>query len=112
LWAYAHEVTQDLSRLGKPTDNAFIEVFNGRFRAECVNVHWFLTLADAREKMETWRSYYNDERPHGAIGNILPAALINANRAIGEGRRLKLPLTEFKFGNTSRSTDLLYLYSE
>ena len=55
LWAYAKGVTLDFSRPGKPTDNAFIEAFNGRFRAECLNQHWFLTLADAREKMEDWR---------------------------------------------------------
>ncbi len=52
LWAYAHGVTLDFSRPGKPTDNAFIEAFNGRFRAECLNAHWFLTLADAAE---SWR---------------------------------------------------------
>jgi putative transposase len=48
-------------------DNAFIEVFNGRFRAERLNAHWFLSLADARKKLEDWRRYYNEERPHGAI---------------------------------------------
>jgi putative transposase len=52
LWAYANEVTLDFSRPGKPTDNAFIEAFNSKFRQECLNAHWFLTLADAREKME------------------------------------------------------------
>ena len=52
LWAYAKGVTLDFSRPGKPTDNAFIEAFNGRFRSECLNTHWFLTLADAAEKME------------------------------------------------------------
>jgi putative transposase len=52
LWAYANDVTLDFSRPGKPTDNAFIEAFNGRFRAECLNASWFLTLAYAREKME------------------------------------------------------------
>jgi putative transposase len=50
LWAYQHGVTLDFSRPGKPTDNAFIEAFNGRFRAECLNAHWFLSLADAQEK--------------------------------------------------------------
>ena len=55
LWAYQRGVTLDFSRPGKPTDNAFIEAFNGRFRAECLNAHWFLSLADAREKMEDWR---------------------------------------------------------
>ena len=69
LWAYQNNVVLDFSRPGKPTDNAFIEAFNGRFRAECLNAHWFLTLADAQEKLETWRRYYNEDRPHGAIGN-------------------------------------------
>lgn len=77
LWAYAHGVTLDFSRPGKPTDNAFIEAFNGRFRAECLNAHWFLTLADAAEKLEGWRRYYNEDRPHGAIGNKTPITLMN-----------------------------------
>jgi putative transposase len=68
LWAYRHGVTLDFSRPGKLTDNAFIEAFNGRLRAECLSAHWFLSLADAREKLEAWRRYYNEERPHGAIG--------------------------------------------
>jgi putative transposase len=51
-WAYDNHVTLNFSRLGKPTDNAFIESFNGSFRDECLNVHWFLSLADAREKIE------------------------------------------------------------
>jgi putative transposase len=72
LWAYQRCVTLDFSRPGKPTDNAFIEAFNGRFPAERLNAHWFLSLADAREKLEDWRKYYNEERPHGAIGNRLP----------------------------------------
>ena len=54
LWAYQRGVVLDFSRPGKPTDNAFIEAFNGRFRAECLNQHWFLTLADATEKLEAW----------------------------------------------------------
>jgi putative transposase len=62
---------------GKPTDNAFIEAFNGRFRAECLNEHWFLTLADAQEKMETWRSYYNEVRPHGSLGQKTPVSCMN-----------------------------------
>ncbi len=62
---------------GKPTQNAFIEAFNGRFRSECLNTHWFLTLADAAEKMEAWFRYYNEDRPHGAIGNKPPILLQN-----------------------------------
>ena len=77
LWAYAKGVTLDFSRPGKPTDNAFIEAFNGRFRSECLNTHWFLTLADAAEKMEAWVKYYNEDRPHGAIGNKPPILLQN-----------------------------------
>lgn len=75
LWAYQRGVTLDFSRPGKPTDNAFIEAFNGKFRQECLNAHWFMSLADAREKMETWRRFYNEDRPHSAIGYNVPAAL-------------------------------------
>ena len=81
LWAYQRGVTLDFSRPGKPTDNAFIEAFNGRFRAECLNTHWFLSLADAQEKMEDWRKYYNEERPHGAIGQKPPITLVNREGA-------------------------------
>ncbi|WP_404863186.1 IS3 family transposase [Georhizobium sp. MAB10] len=81
LWAYAKGVTLDFSRPGKPTDNASIEAFNGRFRAECLNAHWFLTLADAAEKMEDWRRYYNEVRPHGAIGHKVPISLLNPDGA-------------------------------
>lgn len=77
LWAYHNGVTLDFSRPGKPTDNAFIEAFNSKFRAECLNTHWFLSLADACEKMEEWRRYDNEERPHSTIGNIPPAMLAN-----------------------------------
>ena len=77
LWAYANNVTLDFSRPGKPTDNAFIESFNGRFRAECLNQHWFMSLADAREKLEAWRGDYNTVRPHSAIGNKPPITLMN-----------------------------------
>jgi len=65
-------VELDFSRPGKPTDNTFIESFNGRFRQECLNENWFLSLEDAREKVETWRLHYNGERPHGALGNLTP----------------------------------------
>lgn len=78
LWAYANDVTLDFSRPGKPTDNAFIEAFNGRFRAECLNAHWLMSLEDAAEKLEAWRRDYNEERPHGAIGNKVPADLMKS----------------------------------
>ena len=59
LWAYMRNVTLDLSRPGKPTDNAYIESFNGKFRAECLNANWFLSLDEARAKCEAWRRHYN-----------------------------------------------------
>ena len=76
LWAYQKGIVLDFSRPGKPTDNAFIESFNGKFRAECLNVHWFMSLDDARSKMEEWRKDYNEVRPHSAIGNNPPISLM------------------------------------
>ena len=81
LWAYQRGVALDFSRPGKPTDNAFIESFNGKFRAECLNAHWFLTLDDARAKMEEWRKDYNYVRPHSAIGNKPPISLMKGSSA-------------------------------
>jgi putative transposase len=83
LWAYRRGVTLDFSRPGKPTDNAFIESFNGKFRAECLNAHWFMSLDDARRKCEAWRRDYNEERPHSAIGNKAPIELINRSGTHG-----------------------------
>jgi len=71
-WAYETGVTLDFSRPGKPTDNAFVESFNGRLRDECLNAHWFLSLADARSKIEAWRRHYNESRPHTALGWMTP----------------------------------------
>ncbi|KQZ01915.1 transposase [Pseudolabrys sp. Root1462] len=76
-WAYQRGVTLDFPRPGKPTDNAFIEAFKGRFRAECLNTHWLLSLADAQRKLEYWRKYYNEERLHGAIGQKPPITLMH-----------------------------------
>jgi len=57
---------------GKPTDNAFVESFNGRLRDECLNTHWFLSLEDARTKIEAWRRDYNESRPHTSLGWLTP----------------------------------------
>ena len=73
LWAYTNKIVLDFSRPGKPTDNAFIEAFNSRVRAECLNQHWFLSLQDAKEKVGHWWREYNLVRPHSAIGNLTPA---------------------------------------
>ena len=79
LWAYANSVTMEFSRPGKPTDNAFIESFNGSFRAECLNASWFLSLADARSKCESWRADYNEVRPHSSIGQKTPVELAKSS---------------------------------
>jgi len=71
-WAYSNGVQLEFSRRGKPTDNGLIESFNGRLRAECLNENWFLSLDDARSKVESWRRHYNGERPHSALGYLAP----------------------------------------
>ncbi|MDZ3832219.1 MAG: IS3 family transposase [Sphingopyxis sp.] len=73
LWAYHHRVRIDFSRPGKPTDNAHIESFNGSFRDECLNLHWFASIPEARRLIEAWRTDYNVSRPHSALGNRTPA---------------------------------------
>ena len=72
LWAYHHGTRIDFSRPGKPTDNAHIETFNGSLRDECLNLHWFETIAEARRIIEAWRRDYNESRPHMALGNRTP----------------------------------------
>ncbi len=71
-WAYENGVTLCFSRPGKPTDNAFIESFNGSLRDECLNTNWFLSLTDAIEKIEAWRQDYNQFRPHSALNYLTP----------------------------------------
>jgi len=66
---------------GKPTQNAFVESFNGRFRDGCLNQHWFKDLKDARTIIEAWRQHYNEVRPHGSLGYQPPAAF--ERRAVG-----------------------------
>lgn len=71
-WTHAHGVRLDFIRPGKPVENAVIESFNGRFRDECLNVQVFVSLHDARQKIETWRIDYNEHRPHGSLGDLTP----------------------------------------
>jgi len=72
-WAYHNEVKLDFSRPGKPTDNAFIESFNGSLRDECLNINWFLSIEDARDKLSTWQNDCNEYRPHSSLNNLTPA---------------------------------------
>lgn len=71
-WAYQREIHLQFSRPGKPVDNRFIESFNGRFRDECLNDNWFMSLQSAREIVETWRLDYNAARPHSSLDDLTP----------------------------------------
>jgi putative transposase len=84
LWAYHYNVRIDFSRLGKPTDNAYIETFNGSLREECLNINWFESLNDAREIIEAWRKDYNESRPHMALGNLTPLEYIRIQAELKE----------------------------
>ena len=71
-WSEERRVRLHFIEPGKPSQNCFIESFNGRLREECLNANWFLTLADARRKVEAWRHDYNEERPHSSLGYLTP----------------------------------------
>ena len=75
-WAYENKVTLDYSRPGRPTDNPYIESFNGSFRDECLNVNWFLSLEDAVDKIAAWREEYNGFRPHSSLNNLTPNEVV------------------------------------
>jgi len=72
LWAQQSAVKLHFIQPGKPTQNAFVESYNGKFRDACLNEHWFLTIADARRQIELWRVHYNTVRPHSSLGNRTP----------------------------------------
>jgi putative transposase len=75
-WAYEHKVSLDFIQPGKPTQNAFAESFNGKFRDECLNQHWFLSMKEARGIFEDWRLDYNDVRPHSSLGDLTPTEYV------------------------------------
>jgi putative transposase len=86
-WAYQRGVQLDFIRPGKPVENAFIEAFNGRLRDECLNVHQFTSIEDARTKIEAWRVDYNARRPYSSLGHLTPnefVALRQAERTANE----------------------------
>src|SRR5690349_8155130 len=90
-WAYENGVELNFSRPGKPTDNAKVESFNGRFRSECLNAHWFLSLDDAKRKIEAWRRYYNEVRPHSALKWATPAEYARRMRKAVQSHALTEP---------------------
>lgn len=71
-WAYRNGVRLHFIEPGKPVQNAFVESFNGKFRDECLNEHWFTGLGDARQTIEAWRIDYNTRRPHSSLGYLTP----------------------------------------
>jgi putative transposase len=73
-------VAIDFNRPGKPTDNCFIETFNRSFRDECLNVHWFETIDEAKAKIEAWRKEYNESRPHQALSELTPSEIAVKSR--------------------------------
>ncbi len=89
-WAYARGVKIEYIQLGKPVQNAFIESFNGTFRDDCLNLHWFLSLTDAKRTIEAWRRDYNEVRPHSSLGGLTPAEY--AGDHTGKGAEL-IPTT-------------------
>lgn len=82
-WAYEHGVALDFIDPGKPMQNAHMESFNGKFRDECLNQHWFLDLADARRIIGGWEEGYNTTRPHSALGEQPPAVYARTNWPAG-----------------------------
>jgi putative transposase len=75
-WAEEQHIIIEHTRPGKPSDNAFIESFNGKVRDECLNEHWFINVSDAQEKIGAWREAYNQERPHSSLNNLSPYEFI------------------------------------
>ena len=79
-WAYRHGVRQLFIAPGKPMQTPFIESFNGKFRDECLNEHWFFSLKDVRRTLDTWRLDYNTVRPHSSLDDLTPQEFINRKR--------------------------------
>lgn len=82
-WAYRRGVKLDFTTPGKPTENGHIESFNGKLRDECLNANQFLSIDDARQKIEAWRQDYNLRRPHSSLGNLTPYEYVQKGQKIG-----------------------------
>ena len=81
-WAQAHGIRHILIEPGRPMQNGYIESFNGKFRDECLNEHWFQTLHQARTTIGDWRRDYNEVRPHSSLGRIPPARFAELHRRL------------------------------
>jgi len=95
-WAYEHRVHLQFIQPGKPVQNAFVESFNGTLRNECLNEHWFLNLADARNLVETWRIDYNHNRPHSSLDGKTPAEFAALLSPRGEQKQQTLTTNPVK----------------
>ena len=93
-WAFARGVGRHFITPGQPTENAFIESFNGKFQDECLNEHWFMSLAEAREKSEIWRRDCHQVRPHSALAYQTPEEF--AAQAAARGASPPTPLAQGK----------------
>lgn len=82
-WAYARGVKIDFIQPGKPVQNCFVESFNGTFRDDCLNLHWFTSLAAAKVQFESWRREYNTERPHSSLKRLTPARFAELHQSGG-----------------------------
>lgn len=80
MWSQAHAVKLHFIQPGKPTQNAYIESFNGKFRHECLRQHWFRSLHEARQIIENWRYDYNHVRPHRSLGQKTPIEVLNLSK--------------------------------
>lgn len=71
-WTYNQKIHAHYIQPGKPTQNAYVESFNGKFRDECLNLNWFKNLKEAREIIEEWKDDYNHQRPHSSLNDMTP----------------------------------------
>jgi len=93
-WAVMKDIQIEHIRPGRPSENSFVESFNGRFRDECLNEHWFLNLQDAQDKIEYWRRSYNEQRPHSSLQNMTPNEFVKEQETLSEGYGLTLQMAQ------------------
>jgi putative transposase len=102
-WAFERGVKLQFIEPGKPIQNAFIESFNSRLREECLNEHVFVSLDDARNKIENWRIDYNRERPHSSLGHLTPEEFAAKNQRSSAIARTAWPAEEELAGAVQRA---------
>jgi putative transposase len=108
LWAQHSNVKLHFIQPGKPTQNAFVESYNGKFRDACLNEHWFVSIADARRHIEGWRIHYNTIRPHSSLGNQTPAMFRQIREESGDSQRSKEQKGGSTIPNVSNSDNLVH----